>query len=53
MKMRCAVLPHRAPTISSQVCAYGALSFNFAASYIGVSLYTMHENEILMHHGKE
>lgn len=32
MKMRCAAVPHRAPTISSQVCAYGALSFNFAAS---------------------
>jgi hypothetical protein len=39
MKMRCAVRPHRAWTISSQVCAYGALSLSLAASWFdGVSM---------------
>ena len=32
MNTQCAKVPQRAPTISSQVCAFGALSFSFAAS---------------------
>lgn len=33
MKIACAKVPQRAPTISNQVWAYGAFNFNFAASF--------------------
>ena len=33
MKTRWATVPHRAATISSHVCACGAFSLSFAASY--------------------
>lgn len=32
-KTLCAKVPQRTATISSQVCAFGALSFSFAASW--------------------
>src|SRR6266702_5636674 len=50
MKMRCAVRPHRAWTISNQVCAYGALSLSLAASWFdGVRMYKCRDTLIGTH----